>query len=88
MTAKKSTPTKRSEKLPTTFYRKVIHTTTGRLLNLTPVIPKNWKFVEILRWQTEGECIILTIMPIARGTNNASTTTPMQPNKQNTQASR
>ncbi len=88
MTAKKSEQTEGTLKVPRPFYRRVIHSTNGRLLNLTPIIPEGWEIVKVIpeRW-TENRFFFTVINKTGEG-NHAQVTAVDKPDKQVATASR
>ena len=72
----------------TFFYRRVIKTTNGRLLNLTPVIPANWEVVKVIPKNVSSNRILLTIIRMTGDNNHAQDTTGNKSDKQDASETR
>jgi len=73
-----------SKPLPKPFYRKIIFTTNGRLINLTPLIPKDWKVVKVTALDSDSVQQYLVIERLTEKSNHAQNTASDKPNKQDT----
>lgn len=72
----------------TLFIRRVIHTTNGRLLNLTPVIPEDWEVVKVRGTTYKDGVIILTIIRMTGDNGHARVTADNKQDKQDTTEAR
>lgn len=75
-------------KVPRPFYRRIIHTTNGRLLNLTPIIPEGWEIVKVIPERWAENRFFFTVINKTGEDNHAQTTAVNKPNKQDATTSR
>jgi hypothetical protein len=70
------------------FYRKVIRTTNGRLINLTPVLPEQWEIVQVRLDAIANDRIMLTIIKLDGDIKDAQATATNESDKQDASTTR